>query len=252
MKEARPLYFCRQTNVRGLAMKRMMMAVGFCGVAAVCGCVSQSAYDSLVKENKELGERVAKIESDLYKVEIKTAPRKEDPPAKVQNFEPNKDVEIAVIDTKTEVFLKEYVGVKFGDDISLVRDDDESNGRSTRNIKMLKPFKHFDAAHLEYTGGKLTEVGILGRIEKKYSNDSVTKRFKEAKDDLALTLGYQEEFRLPIRLRREGKRPAVSIWGNKDTCNDHYRISIWFKNEEIVKSIYAAQNKAGEELPEVK
>lgn len=235
-------------------MNRLCFVLGLLSVVLYCGCVSQSDYDVLVADFCAMNDRVSKMESDLYKVEIKKAPRDTSAKVEEKKFEPNKDVEVAVIDAKTEAFIKEYVGVKFGDDISTIKDDDESNGRNTRNIKLVKPFRYFDKAYLGFTDGKLTSIRIEAWVEKKFSYDSVMKRYEEACDDLALTLGYQQNFSLPVRLRRENKRPTVSI--SKDyvssTYGNHYVLKIFFYNQPMVEALRKARNKAGEELPEVK
>jgi len=235
-------------------MNRLCFVLGLLSVVLYCGCVSQSDYDVLVADFRAMNDRVSKMESDLYKVEIKKAPRDTSEKVEEKKFEPNKDVEVAVIDAKTEAFIKEYVGVKFGDDISTIKDDDESNGRNTRNIKLVKPFRYFDKAYLGFTDGKLTRIIIEAWVEKKFSLDSVMKRYEEACDDLALTLGYQQNFSLPVRLRRENKRPTVSI--SKDyvssTYGNHYVLKIFFYNQPMVEALRKARNKAGEELPEVK
>lgn len=235
-------------------MNRLCFVLGLLSVVLYCGCVSQSDYDVLVADFRAMNDRVSKMESDLYKVEIKKAPRDTSAKVEEKKFEPNKDVEVAVIDAKTEAFIKEYVGVKFGDDISTIKDDDESNGRNTRNIKLVKPFRYFDKAYLGFTDGKLTSIRIEAWVEKKFSYDSVKKRYEEACDDLALTLGYQQNFSLPVRLRRENKRPTVSI--SKDyvssTYGNHYLLKIFFYNQPMVEALRKARNKAGEEFPEVK
>jgi hypothetical protein len=78
------------------------------------------------------------------------------------------------------------------------------------------------------------------------------KRYKEACDDLSLTLGYQQNFSLPVRLRRENKRPTVSISKDYNICENHYVLKISFYNQPMVEALRKARNKAGEELPEVK
>lgn len=234
-------------------MNRLCFVLGLLSVVLYCGCVSQSDYDVLVADFRAMNDRVSKMESDLYKVEIKKAPRDTSEKVEEKKFEPNKDVEVAVIDAKTEAFIKEYVGVKFGDDISTIKDDDESNGRNPCNIKLVKPFRYFDKAYLGFTDGKLTSIRIEAWIERKFSLDSVMKRYKEACDDLALTLGYQQNFSLPVRLIRENKRPTVSI--SKDfssTYGNHYYLRIYFYNQPMEEALRKARNKAGEELPEVK
>ena len=232
-------------------MKILDVAVS--SMILVCGCVTQGDHEALRADYHALNERVARMENDLYKIEIKTAPREMSEKVEDKKFEPNKDVEVSVIDIKTETFLKEYVGVSFGDDISSVKDDKESNDRYSRNVKMLKPFKYFDKAYLSFTDGKLTYIQIQASIEKKFSRDSVMKRFKEACDDLSVTLGYQADFSLPVRLRRENKRPAVSVvYRDSSTSSDKYLLSISFANTGLRDALIKARNKSGEELPEVK
>lgn len=233
-------------------MNRLCFVLTLLSVVLYCGCVSQSDYDVLVADFRAMNDRVSKMESDLYKVEIKKAPRDTSAKVEEKKFEPNKNVEVAVIDAKIEAFLKEYVGVKFGDDISTIKDDDESNGRYTRNIKLIKPFRYFDKAYLEFTDGKLTYIVLKAWIEKKFSHDSVMKRYQEACDDLSLTLGYQQNFSLPVRLRRENKRPTVSIGKSTDASEYHYVLKISFYNRSMEDALRNARNKAGEELPEAK
>ena len=54
-------------------MNRLCFVLGLLSVVLYCGCVSQSDYDVLVADFRAMNDRVSKMESDLYKVEIKKA-----------------------------------------------------------------------------------------------------------------------------------------------------------------------------------
>jgi len=233
-------------------MNKLLFSIASIATVLICGCVSQSDYEALSADCKAMNDRLTKIESDLYKIEIKQAPRDSSQKTEEKKFEPNKDVEIEVINTKVNAFIKEYVGVSFGDDIATVKDDDENNGRYSRNIKMVKPFKYFDKAYLEFTDGKLTCVRIDASIDKKFSAESVEKRFREVRDDLASSLGFQQDFRLPQKFRRERKSTDFYIDTGTDTYNDKYMLSITFGNRKLREELEEKRKKLGEELPEVK
>ena len=123
-----------------------------------------------------------------------------------------KEAKKLVADTLIDQFLKEYLGVQFGDSIDkfLVEKDVSNSGtRRSRflrsrfgarpgqptilkgHIPVLKKFKYFDEANGEFCEGKLYIVEFCANIDKKYSLDSINEKINQAIADLAVTLGLE-------------------------------------------------------------
>ena len=123
-----------------------------------------------------------------------------------------KEAKKLVADTLIDQFLKEYLGVQFGDSIdkfpgekqdanpntrrgALLRSrglaGEPTNSADTRNIPVLKKFKYFDKAYGKFFEGKLYRVEFRANIDKKYSFDSTREKINQAVADLAATLGLE-------------------------------------------------------------
>ena len=235
-------------------MKRTMMAVGFCGITAICGCVSQSAYDSLVKENEDLCERVARIERDLYKVEEKSATSLKVAP----KFVPALNVEQSVLDAKINSFLKEYVGAQFGDPIDKFPDLVVGRSRDDmkyRQIPALKKFQYFDHAFGVFEDGKLYEISFFAHIDMKYSVDSTNQRINQTLADLAVTLGLDSSVFAERSEYRATKQCLLKKYNGTPLRAGYRRRGITFHNPVLRRNAEAQKrarkNAEGEELPAV-
>ena len=159
----------------------------------VAGCATTDQLAEANAKVKELEKRVAKIEGDLYKVEVKRAPKQVAEP----KFVPAKEVEQNVIDAKIDAFIKEYLGVQFGDGIDKFPQKMERYGSHMDNrarvIPVLKKFKYFDKAEGRFEDGKLYGVRFYADIDAKYSIDSTNEKINQALADMAVTFGLASD-----------------------------------------------------------
>lgn len=160
-----------------------------CAGMIVAGCATTDQLAEANARVQELEKRVAKIEGDLYKVEEKSAPKQVAEP----KFVPAKEVEQNVIDAKIDAFIKEYLGVQFGDGIDKFPKKMEGYGmhmdNQARVIPVLKKFKYFDKAEGRFEDGKLYGVRFYADIDAKYSIDSTDEKINQALADMAVTFG---------------------------------------------------------------
>lgn len=167
-------------------MNKLIMV---CAGIIVVGCATTDQLAEANAKVKELEKRVAKIEGDLYKVEVKRAPKQVAEP----KFVPAKEVEQNVIDAKIDAFIKEYLGVQFGDGIDKFPQKMERYGslmdNRARVIPVLKKFKYFDKAEGLFEDGKLYGVRFYADIDAKYSIDSTNEKINQALADMAVTFG---------------------------------------------------------------
>ena len=165
------------------------------GLAAVVGgCARTEQFEQTAEKMQELEKRVARIEGDLYTIEVKSAPKSE----KKSTFAPAAKVEKKVADAKIDAFLKEYLNVTFGDDIGRfpVRPEDKDECIPLgvcRCIPVVKKFKYLDKAYGRFEDGKLYRVDFYCDIDKKYSYDSTKEKVNQAIADLAVTLGLPSD-----------------------------------------------------------
>ena len=113
------------------------------------------------------------------------------------------------VDAKIDAFLKEYLGVQFGDSIDKYPEVFVKQHPNKRVIPVLKKFRYFDKAYGEFYEGKLVRIGFYVDIENKYSVDSTNEKINQAVADLAVVFGLEDsafigsEFgetsRLPVR-----------------------------------------------------
>ena len=173
-----------QRNTKMKTAKTLLV----CAVGLVGGCATTSQMDNANIQIGALESRIARIEKDLYRVEVKSAPKQVVEP----KFVPATEVEQNVIDTKIDAFLKEYLGAQFGDSIdlypTLVCDND-----NVRRIQVKKPFGYLDKATGHFEDGKLYSVSFVADIDKKYSEDSVNERIKQTLADLAVSFGMSSD-----------------------------------------------------------
>lgn len=178
-----------------------------CAGMIVAGCAPTGQLAEANARFQELEKRVAKIEGDLYKVEEKSAPKQTAEP----KFVPAKEVEQNVIDAKIDAFIKEYLGVQFGDGIDKFPKKMERYGNHMDNrarvIPVLKKFKYFDKAEGRFEDGKLYGVMFYADIDEKYSIDSTDEKINQALADMAVTFGLASTaFDSKYRFRLLGRR----------------------------------------------
>lgn len=234
-----------------------------CAVGLVGGCATTSQLDNANIQIGALESRIARIEKDLYRVEVKSAPKQVVEP----KFVPATEVERNVIDTKIDAFLKEYLGAQFGDSIdlypTLVCDND-----NVRRIQVKKPFGYLDKATGHFEDGKLYSVSFVADIDKKYSEDSVNERIKQTLADLAVSLGLSSDvfsryWRSHFRLLKSQERSSRSRYNllryhnSYDDFNvpkEFWRLGAVFENDKLYKKLMAEkaarQRAQGEVLPE--
>lgn len=248
-------------------MKKMLM-VATCSLVA--GCATNSRVDALES-------RLARIERDLYRIEEKSAPRQE---VKGKSEEPKlnpvKGVDVKVADARIDAFLKEYLGMQFGDSIEKFPKEPGRPAPAGREIPVLKSFRYYNKAIGAFIDGKLCAVYYYADIESKYSLDSTKAQFKKSFEDLAATLG------LVVR-QKYGSRPEPHVmvapeveapntrrnraWRNSDydgyqveewtaeswqTPEGFHRMGVLFCDSALKKLLKANANATGEVLPEAK
>ena len=226
-----------------------------CAVGLVGGCAKTSQMDKAYVQIGALESRIARIEKDLYRVEVKSAPKQVVEP----KFVPATEVEQNVIDTKIDAFLKEYLGAQFGDSIdlypTLVRDYLKNR---LRYIQVKKPFGYLDKAVGRFSDGKLYSVSFVADIDKKYSEESVNKRINQTLADLAVSFGLASDA-FSNRWRRRSESSAHSSYSlSRDVGelapNEFRRCGAVICNSRLYSKLEAEkaarQRTQGEVLPE--
>ena len=223
------------------------------------GCATTSQIEESNIRILDLEKKIARIEGDLYRVEVKSAPRQQVAEPK---FVPAKEVEQNVIDTKIDAFLKEYLGVTFGD--SKEKYPQKLDGRDwLRVIPVLKKFQYFDKALARFCDGKLYSVEFFADIDAKYSIDSTNERIDQTLADMAVTFGIASDSfndRRGLRMRRARREATSSYYLGK--CNDELapkgfrRRGAVISNKVLLRKLEeekrARERAAGEQLPELK
>ena len=223
-------------------------------LSCMVGCATTSQIEESNNRIRDLEEKIARIEGDLYRVEVKSAPKQQ---AAEPKFVPAKEVEQNVIDTKIDAFLKEYLGIAFGD--SIEQYPQTLDGRKMlRVIPVLKKFQYFDKALASFYDGKLYSVEFFADIDVKYSIDSTNERIDQALADMAVTFGIaSDSFNSQMLRLREA---TSSYFLGK--CNDELapkgfrrrgaKITNWKLCQKLKKEKRARECAAGEQLPELK
>ncbi len=233
-------------------------------MAVVAGCATTTQVDNANVRIGELESRIARMEKDLYRVEVKAAPKQVVEP----KFVPAKEVEQNVIDTKIDAFLKEYIGVAFGDPIEKYPQVIEGRDwlkDSYRIVAVKKKFQYFDKALAHFSDGKLYGVSFFADIDKKYSIDSTNERINQTLADLAVSFGLAsdafERSRRPMRPRNgNGKSATSSYILNKYTGDlapkGYRRCGGVIENRVLQRKLnmdrQARERASGEVLPESK
>ena len=224
----------------------------------VVGCATTSQIEESNIRILDLEKKIARIEGDLYRVEVKSAPKQQ---AAEQKFVPAKEVEQNVIDTKIDAFLKEYLGVAFGDSIEKYPKTNGFRHEDCREITVQKRFQYFDKACAGFCDGKLCWVEFFANIDKKYSIDSVNQRIDQTLADMAVTFGIASDSFNPGRLcvRRAGARSSYSLFkfnNARHAPEGFMRYGATIMNIALRKKLQAEKSvrerASGEQLPELK
>lgn len=187
-------------------MKKLIIA---CAGLIVAGFASASQLDEVTAKIQALEERLARIEGDLYKAEVKSVA-------------PAKKVEKHVVDAKIDAFLKEYLGVQFGDSIDKfpeVKDifpkpafpKEPEEGEEYRTIPVLKKFKDLDVARGHFCYGKLYSVEFFIRMRSVHIQDSDKENMEQLFSDLAVYLGLERIIRGLDDIEEQKKHDQDSV-----------------------------------------
>ena len=164
-------------------------------------------------EREEQRKQLLAIQEELRRVRESKVTANEEERKRAEAEKAAKEAEEKkAVDAKIDAFLKEHLGVQFGDSIdkfpgekqdanpntrrgALLRSrglaGEPTNSADTRNIPVLKKFKYFDKAYGKFFEGKLYRVEFRANIDKKYSFDSTSEKINQAVADLAATLGLE-------------------------------------------------------------
>lgn len=227
-------------------------------LSCMVGCATTSQIEESNNRIRDLEEKIARVEGDLYRVEVKSAPKQQ---AAEPKFVPAKEVEQNVIDTKIDAFLKEYLGIAFGDSIEQYPQTLD-RCKWLRVIPVLKKFQYFDKALASFYDGKLYSVEFFADIDVKYSIDSTNERIDQALADMAVTFGIaSDSFKGPSLIGLRRNREATSSY-SLDKCNDELapkgfrrrgaKITNRKLFQKLEKEKRARECAAGEQLPELK
>jgi len=239
-------------------MNKLIMV---CAGMIVAGCATTDQLAEANAKVKELEKRVAKIEGDLYKVEVKRAPKQVAEP----KFVPAKEVEQNVIDAKIDAFIKEYLGVQFGDGIDKFPQKMERYGSHMDNrarvIPVLKKFKYFDKAEGRFEDGKLYGVRFYADIDAKYSIDSTNEKINQALADMAVTFGlastaFDRFYRMTGQDREPTSSYSLSKHDGESAPAGFRRRGAVIENRHLAdrlrKEKISRERAAGESLPDAK
>ena len=93
-------------------------------------------------------------------------------------------------DAAVDAFLRDYVGVQFGDDISKIKGFEDE----CYMIPMKKNFHYFTKAACYYRKGKLYRVQIMADIGTEYSQNSTDAQLKKSMAAFAQMIGLPESY----------------------------------------------------------
>lgn len=214
------------------------------------GCATTEQLLESNAKIQELEKKIARIEGDLYKVEVKSSPKQ----VVESKFVPAKEVEQNVVDAKINVFLKEYLGVAIGDAIDKYDVDDEARHRwrPRKTLSARKKFKYFDNVTVWFENDKVYQVDYFARFPRKFSKTSVDEQCRQAIADLAVSLDLSSD------AFNGGKtRSHYSLWCLSDRNTSEFWVrGVSFYDREYHKRLEAErrqrENDAGERLPDAK
>jgi len=132
-------------------------------------------------------------------------------------------------DVAIDDFMREYLGVQFGDDIAKIN----GFGDGQYVLQMKKKFQYFDHVCGYYKKGKLYRVNIWADIGKEYSKVSADGKLEKSFSDIAETMGLPSAYFAEHRACYVCRSPAGNqvVW---DCVYDHSSQTI--KLPYVVKS----------------
>lgn len=107
-------------------------------------------------------------------------------------------------DAAVDAFLRDYVGVQFGDDISKINGYEDTQYM----IPMQKEFQYFDKVCTYYRKGKLYRVNVWADIGKEYSQNSTEEQIRKTLSAL------EKELSLPQNYFAAHSRGDFRLWKN--------------------------------------
>lgn len=166
-------------------------------------CVNENSNGGLVPAHRfaqmdpERKEQMKKAREELFRKNEEAAAareaEKERKRVEAEREAAKKAEDKKAVDAKIVAFIKEYLGVQFGDSIDKFPDSitDDSKDRC-RAIKLLKKFKYFDKAAGYFYCGQLYGVMLYTDLNEKYSIDSRNEKMFQTIVDLAVTFGIPD------------------------------------------------------------
>ena len=236
----------------------MKKLITICVGLIVAGCDNSGQLAEANAKIQDLEKRLARIEGDLYKIEVKSASKVEKQEVKKTaepKFVPAKEVEKNVVDAKIEAFLKEYLGAEFGDSIDKFPGGNDNNypGCCHKDIPMLKKFKYFDKGQVIFYNGKLYGMTIYAEIDRKYSLESTNKMTDQALADLVVTFGLASTALNDQNLHKHTSYVLCAISPDNDGHVGPRRRGLSITNQRLFEKLIdevRRKETSGEDLPD--
>jgi len=234
-----------------------MKLVSVIGVGLlVAGCATTEQLEQANARADALEQRLARIENDLYRVEVKRAPALA--PKPLPALAPVKPLERTVQEMKIKAFLKEYIGAEFRDADAKFPTRHSIRGGlpwdmyGSVSVPVVKNFGYLDKAGVWFEDGQLYAAVIYMEADRKYSYDSVCEQFNRTVCDLWVTLG------LPAGRVEGGTRYCdvgdirISARPNKDSTGNSV-MAVYFRCQKLRSQIMDEKqlrdNAKGETFP---
>lgn len=169
--------------------------------------------------------------------------------------ERKKEAAKKVVDAKIDTFLKEYLGVQFGDSIEKFETHKDLLSYDFRieikEIPVLKKIKHFDKAMGFSLYGKLYKIIFYCEIDKKYSENSVDQQIEQDLVDIFIQFGFQSD------ISKGAKALLVDNLTSYDLNYYKNNYNCWRRGVEIIdyrvqKKVDEQEKAKGETFPEAK
>ena len=137
--------------------------------------------------------------------------------------------QVEKINAAVDAFVKEYAGISFGATKGEIGDRETFKLMGTKHYKLNKPCEVFDSVTFKFAGDKIATVVFAARVDRKYSEDSVKRKFKDSVNKLSAKLGYGPDFKLPKEIEKAKLRPRVQAYsGSLGTWDSgHYMTAIF-------------------------
>ena len=113
-------------------------------------------------------------------------------------------------DAAVDEFLRDYIGVQFGDDISKINGFEDAQYM----VSMKKKFQYFDKACVYYRKGKLYRVNFGADIGKEYSQNSTEAQIRKS------VSAIEPVFNLPPNYFARHSRGDFRLWGKAHASSE--------------------------------